>query len=507
LTLGVELGKDEAAYWYWSLNWDLTYAPLPFAFIRLAHALAPGAEWSLRACQIFAGLLATLLMFRWCRESGLDEPRCLWATVAFATSHWIWHAGSYLHPDGFLVPAWLLVLILARRAADEGWGPRWCIGMGVVTAIPVYCKYSGALLAAAMFIWLYFAGTPRAQRRRVLSCSLLAFVICVAPLVWAHSSDGFHLPRALSSLSRIADETSIFTRGGLFLVAPLLFVSPPLLWMLYRTLGTAIKAAGGTLLATSIAERSAWMRAHGHLLLTLIPASIVLLCFGFFALYRGQVKGNWILPAFLALWPYVFGARSSVVLGDRPPRTGFVVAVLVVGLMQTAAIGLALRYPGAADDAMHALGIQKVLDHSYPRLVSAADQAREPTHSWNERLCEYAGWRTFTDSLERSISEAGLPLTVALVSTQYNLPFTTAFYASPDVQRPVYTVADPRFTRLAGLGTAARQETLLFVARSHSPLPRELADHAASLLPPVQRTSAGCSPVSYELTLLVRNGG
>ena len=124
---------------------------------------------------------------------------------------------------------------------------------------------------------------------------------------------------------------------------------------------------------------------------------------------------------------------------------------------------------------MRTLGIQQVLDQSYPRLVSPADQAREPTRSWNERLCEYAGWRAFTGKLEHSISDAGLPLSVALVSTQYNVPFTTAYYARPEARRSVYTVADPRFVRLAGLETAARPETLLFVARSHSPLPTELA--------------------------------
>ncbi len=506
LTLGVELGKDEAAYWYWSLNWDLTYAPLPFALIRLAHTLAPGVEWVLRAGPVVTGMLATMLMFQWCRSNGLSETRSLWAAAAFTTSHWIWHSSSFLHPDGFLVPAWLLVLVLAHRAANAAWTPVSCFGMGLVTAIPPYCKYSGALLAASVFIWLYFAGTPLELRRRVLASSLLAFGVCMAPLVVTHWSDGFHLPRALSTLSRIAGETSIFARGGLFLVAPLLFVSPLLLWLLYGTLCSIALAAGRALHSASIASRPTCMRAHGRLLLALIPASMVLLCFGFFALYRGQVKGNWILPAFLTLWPYVFGARTSVGSDDRQPGTGLLLAVIIVGLMQTAAVGLALKSPGTADSIMRTLGIQQILDQSYPRLVSPVDQTREPTRSWNERLCEYAGWRTFTGKLEHSISEAGLPLSVALVSTQYNVPFTTAYYARPETGRSIYTVADPRFVRLAGLETAAAPETLLFVARSHSPLPTELAGFVTSPLPGIQRTATGCSPVAYELTLVVRDG-
>ena len=44
LVYGVELGKDEAVYWYWSQHLDASYALLPFSLMALADALVPGDE-------------------------------------------------------------------------------------------------------------------------------------------------------------------------------------------------------------------------------------------------------------------------------------------------------------------------------------------------------------------------------------------------------------------------------------------------------------------------------
>ena len=549
LTHGVELGKDEAAYWYWSLDWDFTYAPLPFAVYHLAHALVPGAEWSLRLGQVAAGMLAVVLMFRWCRGAGLDVERSLWATAAFATSHWIWHTSSFLHPDGFLVPCWLLVLVCARRAADRRvadrrvadrriadrriadrriadrrvadrriadrgsadrglanreWTPWRCALLGVAAALTAYCKYSGVVLAASLFVWLAVAAAPGRARARALGCTFLPFAICLAPLVLIHWADGFRLPLALGSLSRIAGDTAVVTRLGLFALAPLLFVSPILLWLLYRALGVALTAAGSAL-RRARPRHEPWMPAHRHLMLPLIPALALVLCFGFFAVHHGQIKGNWILPAFLALWPGAGGARLSGSPHPARRAPGWLLALVVaVGLVQATAAGMALRYPGAAGDLVSALG-GGFLDDSYPRLVSAADRAREPTHSWSERMCEYAGWRTFTADLEAALARAGLPASTALVSTQYDVAFTTAYYADAEAQRPVYTVADPRFRRLSDLRTATpRPDTILFVARAGAPVPTQLDAYTThSSLPALHRGAAGCGPVAYELTLLV----
>ena len=116
LVYGVELGKDEAVYWYWSQHLDASYALLPFSLIALADALAPGSELFLRMPSILLGTLAVYWLYQLCRDFGLVAQRAGWATAAFALSHWGWHTSSYLHPDVFLATCWLLALRTGLRA-------------------------------------------------------------------------------------------------------------------------------------------------------------------------------------------------------------------------------------------------------------------------------------------------------------------------------------------------------------------------------------------------------
>lgn len=55
LIADVELGKDEAVYWYWGQHLDASYALLPFAILKVAHAIGPQQEWFLRLPSILLG--------------------------------------------------------------------------------------------------------------------------------------------------------------------------------------------------------------------------------------------------------------------------------------------------------------------------------------------------------------------------------------------------------------------------------------------------------------------
>ena len=63
LVADVELGKDEAVYWYWGQHLDASYALLPFSLMASAHALAPYSEWVLRFPSVLLGALSTYLLF------------------------------------------------------------------------------------------------------------------------------------------------------------------------------------------------------------------------------------------------------------------------------------------------------------------------------------------------------------------------------------------------------------------------------------------------------------
>ncbi|MFC1525318.1 glycosyltransferase family 39 protein [Candidatus Latescibacterota bacterium] len=481
---GVELGKDEAAYWYWSQHLDATYAALPLAAVALADAILPGHEWLLRLPSALAGLLSLALVHSLCREWGLSLRRCKWATAAFAASHWIWHTSSYLHPDGYLVPCWLLALWCAQRATQSH-GDRWWAGAGIAAGLATLSKYSGGVLAAGMLAALLMDGRP-GRWRRLTTFALAAFLVA-SPLVVAQWRTGFFLPTTLGTLSRIAADAAAPSRLLHLLSSPLFFVSPLLLLLLYFGLGQHV--------------RRAWQsRALSDLALT-VPGVLLLGTFAFFALVHGQVKGNWILPAFLGVWPLTFSLAPSGVGWRR----WYVPVLVVVGGLQTLGIALSLKYPQLPAQAGAWLGDDA--DATYPRLVSPADQVREPSATWTERVCEYHGWRELVPRLEAALGAHDVPRSTPIVSTQYAIPFGVAYY-SPG--RPVHTLDDPRFRFLADLTPTDSQKlpSVVFISRGSIPpgwLPRTHphTQHLGTL----SRTSPGCGEETYRITLYTRDQG
>ena len=465
LVADVELGKDEAVYWYWGQHLDASYALLPLAVFKLAHALYPHQEWFLRLPAVLLGALATALVYWLCKMQGLAKQLALWAAAAFALSHWAWHTSSYLHPDGFLVPCWLLALCMARQAEATN-ALRPYIYTGLAAGLAVLCKYSGTFLVGGLGLWIAFDQRGKERWHR-LAAFLLPAVAVAAPLSYAQFSTDFYLPQTLSTLSRIDDLGHPLAHLLFFAVSPLFFLSPFLLFLLYAGLVRAAK------------QRD---------LLALLPALCTIGAFLFFALDRGQIKGNWILPGLLSLWPVAFAVQ---------PRRWLLVAVVTTGLLQSLAIGLGLKYPGLYSD----LAVRSGLDTSYVGLVSQEDRIREPSYSWSERLCEYGGWRRFAADVEEVVPP--LPL----LSTQYSIPFALAYYGK--VEREYYTVDDPRFRDLTdfyGQLKGAYPEAVLFAVRTGGTVPESLSTTypRQELIAEIDRRRAGCPSVSYQVFRLGR---
>ena len=461
LVADVELGKDEAVYWYWGQHLDASYALLPLAVFKLAHALYPHQEWFLRLPSALLGAFSTALVYRLCTMQGLAKRLALWAAAAFALSHWTWHTSSYLHPDGFLVPCWLLTLCMARQATATN-ALRPYIWMGLAAGLAVLCKYSGAFLVGGLGLWVALG-----KRSHRLAAFLLPAFAVAAPLTYAQFSTDFYLPQTLSTLSRIDDLGNPLSRLLFFAVSPLFFLSPFLLFLLYVGLVRAAK------------QRD---------LLALLPALCTIGAFLFFALSRGQIKGNWLLPGLLSLWPVAFAAQ---------PRRWLLVAVVATGLLQSLAIGLGLKYPGVYSDLVAHSG----LDKSYVGLVSKEDRGREPSYSWSERLCEYSGWHRFAADVEEVLPP--LPL----LSTQYSIPFALAYYGR--AERAFYTVDDPRFRDLTDFYRQCKgdyPEEVLFAVRAGGTVPESLRATypRQELIAEIDRRRAGCPSVSYQIFRLGR---
>ncbi len=477
---GVELGKDEAAYWYWSQHLDASYALIPLAAIKLLNFLFPGSETMLRLGSVLMGSGSVLLVYLLGKRSELDAKHCVWGATVFATCHWTWHTSSYLHPDGFLIFFWLLTL--ERTVA---WRRRLSVAhlaaIGMLAGMAVLCKYSGSFLAAGLLLWLLLSHGPR-----YCAIALLSFLLVVSPMVAVQVETLFHLPMTLGTLSQIAPNSNPAIQGLIFLANPIFFVSPLLLWMLYRSL-----------LHTAQKLRRNLDR---DLALFLLPAVCIIGAFAFFALDRGQIKGNWILPAFLALWPLAFDPRAY----RRGIGVTFLRLTLVTSLVPTLLIAALLKFPVLASVFAQTDAVV-FLNSSYRKLVSAPDRERESARSWTERVCEYHGWEDWVARMETVVSQSGLG-SAPLVSNQYAVTFGVAYYTDQDWE--IHTVADPRFRDSSDLFHQRKPlpSPILFAARASTPLPPILDARypIQHRLAEVARRSKGCSSEYYSLVLLSR---
>ena len=206
------------------------------------------------------------------------------------------------------------------RQAEATNALRLYIYTGLAAGLAVLCKYSGAFLVGGLGLWIALSQQGRERWHRLAAFLLPAFGVA-APLIYDQFNTDFYLPQTLSTLSRIDDLDHPLSRLLFFAVSPLFFMSPLLLFLLYAGLGAGDQ--------TARPPRPAPRTLHHR---------------RFFCssrLSRGQIKGNWILPGLLSLWPVAFVAQ---------PRRWLLVAVVVTGLLQALVIGLGLKYPGLYSD-------------------------------------------------------------------------------------------------------------------------------------------------------------
>ncbi len=469
LLMGVEFGKDEAAYWYWArYHLDASYAFVMLAVIRLADVLWAGNDMALRLPFIVAGAGSAWLMNAACEKTDLTTTDRLAAVLAFVTCHWAWHTGSFLHPDGVLVPLWLATLAAADRAWRSQQDHHWLL-TGILGGLVALSKYTGCVLMAGLLLALTLRGR---QGFRGLLWTGIPCAIVASPLIWALWGLDFHLPFTLGSLSQVAASDPVWWRAGLFLLAPLLYLSPPLLWLLYSGL-----------------YRGWQERREQGVDLVLIPALVLLATFGVFALVNGQVKGNWVLPGLLGIWPLAFHG-----LHQRRFHRNWWAGLLVLGIGMTAVPALTLRWPTLAQQLVDSA--PAAVDATYPAIVSPTDLPREPTFSWTERVCEYHGWADFGQDLSQRLQH-DIGRADRVHSAEYGLGYGLGRYL-PDAPRVTIT-DDARFAHIAD---ASLGDASIYVTRSGGAIPSAALARQPRQIDTMVRQAPGCGPVGYDVYLL-----
>jgi len=299
------LSADECYYWVWSKALAagyLDHPPMVAVWIRVGTFLAGDTPLGVRLLGPVSALLGTLLLMRaaedlWPqRRAGIVAACLLNATLALNVG------AVVITPDTPLLFFWTAALAcLARLIRTEN--ANWWLAFGVCAGLAMDSKYTGALLIAAVGLWVIAVPTARRWLRcRQLWAGLLLAALCLMPVIFWNASHGYasllkqggragdwnptnslrYLAEFVGSQIGLATPLVawLFARGAIFAArearreqraAFLACVTlAPACVFLQHALGDRVQAnwpaiifPGAALAAAGLAERSLWRSASG----------------------------------------------------------------------------------------------------------------------------------------------------------------------------------------------------------------------------------------------------
>jgi 4-amino-4-deoxy-L-arabinose transferase-like glycosyltransferase len=291
----LELHFDEAYYWYWSKNLQLSYFDHPPAvawFIRAGTGLFGDTELGVRFFGQLSMMAATCLLFDAARRA--FSLRSALIGVGSTQATLLLGAGSIIMtPDIPLLLFSTIILWALVRFTLAPAGSWWLI-VGLAGGAALLSKYTAGLLAIAIALWLVL--TPQLRRWLLRPWPLIAGLIAAAAflpvLIWnaghgwaSFAKQGGRLARWEMPQPGVIFE---YVGGQIGVITPGLFAL--------------------LLLAIWIMARRGWRRlAPLDILLALwfiVPAAFFL---GVSPMLR--VQANWLAPA----WPAAFLALASLI--------------------------------------------------------------------------------------------------------------------------------------------------------------------------------------------------
>ncbi len=370
------LGRDEAAYVYWARHPEPFYAPLLQLLVRAIDAVESSAPWGHRLPSLMLGLIVLLLFDRRLVRANVRGAARWIALLALAWAPWQTLVGSVLHPDLALLAATLFLALAAERGQ--------AFGVAAATALAVWSKPTGLLLLPFAFLWLCFAhgGTPR---RRGLAA--VAMVIAVAPVLLALRTA---MLDELFAFGRVREE-ALSWKGPFIWLSSVLVQAGPLLALApivgVRERWRELRAPRAARVGTSPVER--WLTCEAGISLALALSFV--LVFGSAAIVNHQWKENWMLPAFVLLWP------------RRLVPTGLAISLLALTALTSGAVSAGLTHPEWVARVEAAWPSEAYVAKAGEREARVSAVTR-----WSERLAEYQSIEPFAREVrDRYVAAAG----------------------------------------------------------------------------------------------------
>ncbi len=217
----VELAPDEAYYWTWSRNLNLSYSdhpPLVAWLIHLGVWLAGNSALGVRLINILMSSLAVIVSYLCAREVGLRTPHASIA-AALTTLLPMPATGSIITtPDTPLGLAWLLVLFFLLRRTNRRSSPCCWYLIGAAGGAALLAKHTAFMIP--VFIGVAAIGSAEIKRDMRTPhpwlAALLGGVIAL-PYFVAEARAGF--PAVSFQLAHLGGQLGTATGGPLAVMA------------------------------------------------------------------------------------------------------------------------------------------------------------------------------------------------------------------------------------------------------------------------------------------------
>jgi undecaprenyl-diphosphatase len=341
----LDLSGDEAHYWDWSRNLDLSYyskGPLVACLIRASCAIFGDTMWAVRLPALVLGVATSLVTYSLTLKLFRSDRLALGAMVL---NHIVpmFVAGSLLmtiDPPFFF--CWALATYLLALVLFDG--RRWLWpAVGVVVGVGFLAKYAMFLWLPTALLVLWLDGERGRRELRACRGWLIATAIALlftTPVIVWNARHGW------VSLMHVGKQTGTAGGGGLggaplriieFLAGQAAVVGPPLVVMMV--------AAGfyARRLRRNVPEGEETRRA-GFLLWVALPFFVLATLVNL----RAKAQLNWPAPAYFTLMILVAWYLSTRLRSPqtwRPWRPWFYPAVAFGLLMMPVAHNFELVYP------------------------------------------------------------------------------------------------------------------------------------------------------------------
>lgn len=339
---------QEAYYWCYSLKPAAGYLDHPPAaafFIKAGTLIGGHTLFGIRLSAVVSAALLSLAAYYLVNESGGSDDAAFLALIGILAVP-IFAIGSIMvTPDVPQALFWLLTQLFILQGINRNSPGRW-YAAGLTAGAALASKYTSVLIAPAMLLFLLFSKDDRAwlKRKEPYIAAGLALIV-FSPVLWwnaAHdwASFAFQGTRRAGMMASLKPRF-LFELAGTQLVAlsPLFFAGA--WWSVF---------AGGKLIFRGGAGRGIKFLYFNFVFPFL---------FFFGASLMGQVKMNWLAPAYLTLLPLLAMSAAGGRLSGRLTRwacgvaLAFTLLILAAPLVNIVPLGDADTWSGWSALADH----------------------------------------------------------------------------------------------------------------------------------------------------------